>query len=66
MRKGDLFYLNAAGKPIIVINKASIAVDLLNRRATRYIDRAPNIVAWEMLTGGLFYAFGRFDEVYAV
>ncbi|VDB83470.1 unnamed protein product [Peniophora sp. CBMAI 1063] len=60
---GDLFYLNAVGKPIIVINKASIAVDLLDRRATRYIDRPPNIVAWEMITGGLFYAFGRFDEV---
>ncbi|KZV67291.1 cytochrome P450 [Peniophora sp. CONT] len=60
---GDMFYVNAAGQPIIVINKHSVAVDLLERRATKYIDRPPNIVGWEILTGGLIFAFGRYDEL---
>ena len=63
---GDLFYINAAGQPIVVVNKSSIAIDLLDRRATKYIDRPANIVGWEITTGGLFYAFGRFDDVFVI
>ena len=63
---GDLFYINAAGQPIVVVNKSSIAIDLLDRRATKYIDRPANIVGWEITTGGLFYAFGRFDDVFVM
>ncbi|VDC01481.1 unnamed protein product [Peniophora sp. CBMAI 1063] len=61
---GDIFYLNAAGQPIVVINHHSIAVDLLDRRAGKYADRPPNIVGWEYMTGGLFFAFGRYNDVW--
>lgn len=60
---GDLIYLNAAGQPMIVINKNSIAVDLLDRRAGKYIDRPPNIVGWEIMTGSLSYAFGPYNDL---
>ncbi|KZV64301.1 cytochrome P450 [Peniophora sp. CONT] len=59
---GDMFYLNAAGQPIIVVNTHSIAVDLLDRRASRYADRPSNIVGWEIMSGGLFFAFGRDND----
>ncbi|THU75126.1 hypothetical protein K435DRAFT_572841, partial [Dendrothele bispora CBS 962.96] len=38
-RYGPLTYLNIIGKPIIVINTAKVANDLLVRRASNYTDR---------------------------
>ncbi|EIM82571.1 cytochrome P450, partial [Stereum hirsutum FP-91666 SS1] len=51
---GDLVYLNAAGKPVIIINSVKAAVDLLDRRAANTSNRPKNIVASELLTGGMF------------
>ncbi|KAJ7844119.1 putative monooxygenase [Mycena olivaceomarginata] len=39
---GDIVYLDALGQPIIVINSAKIANDLLDRRSSIYSDR-PNL-----------------------
>ena len=64
MVAGDLFYLNAAGQPIIVLNSHSVAIELLDRRSGKYMDRPSNIVGWQMMTGGLFFAFGGYNDVY--
>ncbi|KAJ7844085.1 putative monooxygenase [Mycena olivaceomarginata] len=39
---GDIVYLDALGQPIIVINSAKVANDLLDRRSSIYSDR-PNL-----------------------
>lgn len=61
---GDLVYLNVAGQHIVVLNSQKVAVDLLDRRASKYSDRPRSIVAAEILTGGLFFVFTRYSEVY--
>lgn len=60
---GPLVYLNVAGQPIIVLNSHKVAADLLDRRASIYSDRPPNIVASDMLTGGLLVVFTRYGDV---
>lgn len=62
MLPGDLFYLNAAGQPIIVVNDHKVAADLLDRRATIYSDRPQNIVASDIMTGGLLVVFTRYND----
>ncbi|KZV67292.1 cytochrome P450 [Peniophora sp. CONT] len=61
---GDMFYLNAGGQPIIVINSHTVAIELLDRRAGKYMDRPINIVGIQMMTGGLFFAFGGYNDVW--
>lgn len=61
---GDIFYLDVAGRPMVVINRHDIATELLDRRAGKYTDRPPNIVGWEIMTGGLLFAFGRYNDMY--
>jgi hypothetical protein len=60
---GDLIYLNAAGQPIIILNSQQVAADLLDRRGELYSDRPINIVASEIMCGGLLFAFSRFGDV---
>ncbi|KAH9020060.1 cytochrome P450 [Lactarius hengduanensis] len=50
---GDVFYLSAAGQPIVVLNTQKAAAELLDRRAGIYSDRPRNIVAAQILCGGL-------------
>jgi hypothetical protein len=59
---GDLIYLNIAGQPMIILNSQKVAADLLDRRASKYSDRPPLIVASEM-SGGLLIPFARFGVV---
>ena len=54
---GDVFYVNAAGQSIIVLNSQKAAADLLDRRAGIYSSRPRSIVAGEILCGGLNMAF---------
>ncbi|VDC01482.1 unnamed protein product [Peniophora sp. CBMAI 1063] len=61
---GDMIYLNAAGQPVIVLNNHIIATELLDRRAGNYTDRPRNIAGSEIMSGGLFFAFGRYTEVW--
>ena len=53
MAIGDVVYLNALGKSVVVLNSQKAAADLLGRRARVYSDRPRFIVAAEILTGGL-------------
>ena len=50
---GDVVYLSALGKSMIVLNSQKAAADLLGRRARNYSDRPRFIVAAEILTGGM-------------
>ena len=59
---GDLIYLNVAGQPIMIINSPKIGVALLDRRAAIYADRPRNIVASDIMAGGLFFAFSRYGD----
>ncbi|KAJ7737690.1 cytochrome P450 [Mycena metata] len=61
---GSVVYLDIAGQPIIVLNNAKAAADLLDRRALIYSDRPGNIVASEMMTGGLFFAMSHYGDTW--
>ena len=60
---GDVFYLSAAGQPIIVLNTQKVAADLLDRRAGIYSDRPRNIVAAQILCGGLAMVFQNYGTL---
>jgi hypothetical protein len=60
---GDIFYLSAAGRPIIVLNTQKVAADLLDRRAGIYSDRPRNIVAAQILCGGLAMVFQNYGTL---
>jgi hypothetical protein len=60
---GNLIYLNVIGQPIVVLNSRKVAADLLDRRATIYSDRPRNIVACDIMSGGLLFALSHYDEV---
>ena len=59
----NLMYLNALGRPMIVINSLKVASGLLDRRANIYSDRPRLIVAHEILCGGLFTAFKSYGDL---
>ena len=54
---GDVFYIDEGGQPIVVLNTQKAAADLLDRRAAIYSSRPRNIVASQILCGGLNIAF---------
>lgn len=54
---GDVVYLSALGRSIIVLNSQKAAADLLGRRARNYSDRPRFIMASEILTGGMEVSF---------
>ena len=60
---GDVFYLNAAGQGIVVLNTQKTAADLLDRRAAIYSDRPRNIVAAQILCGGLAITFQNYGPL---
>lgn len=61
---GPVVYLNIAGQNTIVLGTHKAAADLLDRRAGIYSDRPRNIVAGELLTGGLVFAFAQHNDVW--
>ncbi|VDB83466.1 unnamed protein product [Peniophora sp. CBMAI 1063] len=61
---GGMFYLNAAGKPMIVINDHKIATELLDQRAGLYSDRASMIVANDILCDGLLLPLSQHNETW--
>ncbi|KAJ3558855.1 hypothetical protein NM688_g681 [Phlebia brevispora] len=61
---GPIFSLNLAGQPVVVLNKFSVAADLLDRRSNIYSDRPRMIVGSELLTGGLLIAFLTYGDLW--
>jgi hypothetical protein len=60
-RPGDLTYLNAAGKPVVIINSRKVAEDLFDRRSAIYSDRPHNVVT-DMMSHELFFIFAQFGD----
>ena len=61
---GDVFYLNAAGNNIIVLNSRKAAIDLLERRSAIYSDRPRLIVTNEIMARGLFWPLTGYNDMY--
>ncbi|KAI9457602.1 cytochrome P450 [Lactarius psammicola] len=61
---GDVVYLSALGRSIVVLNSQKVAADLLGRRARVYSDRPRFIVASEILTGGLEVSFLQYGVLW--
>ncbi|KAH8977837.1 cytochrome P450, partial [Lactarius akahatsu] len=56
--------LSAAGQPIVVLNTQKAAADLLDRRSGIYSDRPRNIVAAQILCGGLAIVFQNYGPLW--
>jgi len=56
-------YLNAFGKPMVVLNSLKAAFELLDRRANIYSDRPRQIVANDILCGRLFTGLLPYGDV---
>ena len=53
----DVMYLNALGQPILVLNSLKAAAELLDRRSSIYSGRPRLIMAQEIISGSLIFAF---------
>jgi hypothetical protein len=49
---------------VVILNSQKVAADLLDRRAGIYSDRPRNIVASDIMTGGLLVVFTRYNDVF--
>ncbi|KAF5335041.1 hypothetical protein D9758_017439 [Tetrapyrgos nigripes] len=61
---GPIYRLNLAGKNVLILCNHQVAADLLDRRSAIYSNRANNIVAGKIMTGGLAYAFLSHTELW--
>lgn len=61
---GDLIYIHVANQPIIIINSHEIAADLLERRADIYSSRPNWIAACDIMCGGLFSIFIKYNDLW--
>ncbi|KAJ7170774.1 cytochrome P450 [Mycena crocata] len=61
---GDVYSLNLAGQPVVILNSYKAAADLFDRRSTIYSDRPRLIMANEILTGGIFMIFAKYGDVW--
>ena len=46
---GDLVYVDAIGQPILIVNSAKVALDLMDKRSTVYSDR-PHLASHHLLS----------------
>lgn len=46
---GDLVYVDAIGQPILIVNSANVALDLMDKRSTVYSDR-PHLASHHLLS----------------
>ncbi|KAI0052742.1 cytochrome P450 [Auriscalpium vulgare] len=61
---GDVIFINGAGQDIVILNTQKAAADLLDRRAGIYSDRPLNVVASDIMTGGLLVVFTRYSDIW--
>ena len=59
-----MVYVNMCGRHILILNDHKVAADLLDRRANIYSDRPRNIVAGEIMTGGVGFPLMRYGDLY--
>ncbi|KAF8991172.1 cytochrome P450 [Cyathus striatus] len=63
-RYGPIFYINVCGQDAVVLGTHEIVSDLLEHRAGNYSDRPVNVVAYELLTGGMAFALSHHTEMW--
>ncbi|KAI5119697.1 hypothetical protein M0805_003582 [Coniferiporia weirii] len=59
---GDVIQLTIIGHPMIVLNSAESARDLLEKRGANYSDRPPTILHGKMINWGDMLAFARYGD----
>ena len=60
---GDVVHITALGQRIVILNSRKVATDLLDRRGGIYSDRPRNIVAAQILCGGLALPFQGYTSL---
>ncbi|KAH9167491.1 cytochrome P450 [Lactarius sanguifluus] len=61
---GDLMYLSAFGRGILVVSSQRVAVDLLEKRSNIYSDRPQSISLNEFLTESLLFGFTGYGDLW--
>ncbi|KAI9457946.1 cytochrome P450 [Lactarius psammicola] len=61
---GEVMYVSALGRAILVINSHRVAIDLLEKRSSIYSDRPPYISAGDYLTENLMFTFMPYGELW--
>ncbi|EIN11993.1 cytochrome P450 [Punctularia strigosozonata HHB-11173 SS5] len=61
---GPIIHLNIAGQSVIVVNSHEVATDLFDRRHQIYSDRPRNIVASEIMSGGIMIVFTPYGDLW--
>ncbi|KAH9022270.1 cytochrome P450 [Lactarius pseudohatsudake] len=61
---GELMYLSAFGKGVLVVNSQRVAVDLLEKRSNIYSDRPRFISLNEFLTENLTFVFTGYGDLW--
>ena len=64
--QGEMMYVSALGKGVLVTNSQRVAVDLLEKRSNIYSDRQSFISAGEFATRKLFLAMTPYGDLYVV
>ncbi len=65
-RSGEMMYISALGKGLIIINSQRVAVDLLEKRSNIFSDRPHYISAGEFMTKGLSFALSPYGNLYEI
>ncbi|KAH9054043.1 hypothetical protein EDB83DRAFT_2393916 [Lactarius deliciosus] len=63
---GEMMYVSALGKGVLVINSPRVAIDLLEKRSNIYSDRAHYICAGEFSTKNLLLTLTPYGDLYAI
>ena len=62
-RSGDMMYISALGKGILMINSQRVAMDLLEKRSNIYSDRPHYISAGDFATEGLSFTLTPYGDL---
>lgn len=47
-RSGDIVFIRVFGRPTLIVNSVQAAFDLMEKRSTKYSDRAPSVLFSEL------------------
>ncbi|KAI0301719.1 cytochrome P450 [Multifurca ochricompacta] len=61
---GELMYISALGKSILVLNSQRVTIDLLEKRSNLYSDRPRYIAAGDYMTENLSFTFSPYDDLW--
>jgi hypothetical protein len=57
LSKGEMMYIRALGRGLLLLNSQRVAIDLLEKRSSIYSGRPHYISAGEYMTQGLSFGF---------